>query len=67
MIYGVTIATELFIIKSQAEVITDQNMRLKICNEIMDFLLDKADVDTVQELDEKLEYWRIIRGMPREP
>lgn len=43
--------------------IEHQNTSLHICNEIIDTLLDKADPQTVHELNEQLEFWRVIRGV----
>lgn len=54
----------LYVAKLQQEVIKEQNERLTVASEIMDFLLERARDSDLQELDEKLEYWRIVRGFP---
>lgn len=50
------------VLKMNGELIQDQAERLQIYKESMDFLLDRADPVSVIELNEKLDYWRVIRG-----
>lgn len=45
-------------------VIEDQQQRIVIFREAVDFLLDHADSETVSELNQNLDYWRVIREMP---
>lgn len=46
--------------------IADQNERLRIFRESVDFLLDNASEPTLQELNKNLEFWRVVRGIPKD-
>lgn len=46
------------------QIIDDQCERLKIYEETTHFLLDHADDPTLIVLNDKLDYWRVIRGVP---
>lgn len=48
-----------------AKIIKDQQQRLHIFAESVDLLLDHADIETVKEIREKLEFWAVVREMPR--
>lgn len=41
--------------------LADQNERIHILVESIEFLLERSDNDTVSELDENLEFWRVVR------
>jgi hypothetical protein len=48
-------------------IMADQEQRIAILNETCHFLLDRADDATAAELNEKMDYWRVVRGIdPRE-
>jgi hypothetical protein len=44
-------------------VIKDQEQRISIYRETNEFLMERADGATLEELDKKLDYWRVIRGV----
>ena len=50
-----------------ARIYHDQEQRIAIYRESMDFLLERASDADATELNEKLDYWRVIRGIePRD-
>jgi hypothetical protein len=57
-------ASAIFSVKQMnhdAEVIKDQNQKLTVLGEMTDFLLDNALDRTIAELDERVEFWRVVR------
>ena len=46
------------------EMVDDRDQRIHICLETIDFLTERADDRTIVELNEKLDYWRVVREMP---
>ena len=51
------------LLKQADEIIADQDQRLKIFKESVDFLLENANDRTIVELNSNLDYWRVIRGI----
>jgi hypothetical protein len=49
--------------KEYEAALEDSSERLHVAIESINFLLDRADDRTIVELDEKLQYWRIILGI----
>lgn len=49
--------------KAYETVIEDQQERIKIYDETVNYLLERADDRTLVELNEKLDFWRVIRGI----
>lgn len=47
-------------------IIDDLHERLRIYSETTEILMENADNSTLAELDGKLDYWRVIRGIPVE-
>lgn len=45
----------------------DMQERLHVYHESLDFLLDRADNDTLRGLNKNLDYWRVVRGIPPRP
>lgn len=43
--------------------IEDQNQRLRIYGESLEYLLARADDATLKDLNKNLDFWRVIRGM----
>lgn len=48
--------------KQLGAIIADQNERIRIFDETTKFLIENADDRTLTELNEKLDFWRVIRG-----
>lgn len=55
------------VLKMNGDIVRDQAERLQIYKESLDFLLDRADPMAVIELNEQLDYWRVIRGHNTQP
>jgi hypothetical protein len=51
------------IAKKANELLADRDQRIHIFKEGVDFLVERADPDTIAELNQNLEYWRVIRGI----
>jgi hypothetical protein len=45
----------------------DANQKLTICNETIDFMLARADPVTLGELNQHLDFWRVVRGKSVRP
>ena len=43
-------------------IVSDRDERLKIYDESLNFLLERADDTTIQELNKNLDFWRVVRG-----
>lgn len=48
--------------KKANEIIADQKERLEIYDETTQFLLKHADGPTLNQLNENLDFWRVVRG-----
>lgn len=48
---------------SDAAKIADANQKLTILHEMTGFMLDRASDRTIAELNDKVEFWRVIREM----
>lgn len=61
----VTYVTAKQLLKRGDAIIADQNERLDIYSESAEFLMERASDSTLEELEAKLDFWRIIREKPR--
>lgn len=51
------------VLREGDKIIADQNERLHILKESVDFLLDQADDATIIVLNQNLDFWRVVREM----
>lgn len=49
------------------EIISDLDERIQVYRDTTGFLMEHASGSTLNELNEKLDYWRVIRGLPVQP
>lgn len=49
-----------------SETVKAQDKSLKIYSETTEFLMEHASPETLDELNQRLDYWRVIQGMPAE-
>ena len=52
--------------KRMTKVLAGRDEAITILKESMNFLMDRADGHTLEELNEKLDYWRVVLEMPVE-
>lgn len=64
---GVMYVAANWLVNDANKRLKDANQKLTICNETINYMLERADPVTIAELNEKLEFWTIVRGRHVKP
>lgn len=64
---GVMYVAANYLVNETNKRLKDANQKLTICNETIDFMLERADPVTLAELNGHLDFWRVVRGKSVRP